>query len=152
MTTARVHRCLEPGLSIIVGTVNAQGQPSTCRGIAIASRDDLATLTVYLPVATSQETIQNVALTKWVAVAATHPLDNSATQVKGIATEARLAREDEGVFVRERLGAFIGVLRAFGVPVRLAHSFNHWPAFAITIRVEQVFEQTPGPNAGRRLQ
>lgn len=138
-------------MSIIVGTVDAHGQPATCRGVAISSHDDLETLTVFLPVATSHETIQNLALTKWVAVGASYPLDNSATQIKGTATEARLAREDEGVFVRERLDAFTGVLRAFGVPGQLAHSVSHWPAFAVTIRVDQVFEQTPGPNAGRRI-
>jgi len=146
------HRCLEPGLSIIVGTAGAQGQPATCRGVAIVSRDDLETLTVFLPVATSQETIRNIALTKRLAVAATHPLDNSATQLKGTTIDTRLATDEEGVFVRSRLDAFAQMLLAFGVPPRLAHAMGHWPAFAVTIRVEQIFEQTPGPNAGRRLQ
>jgi len=146
-----VHRCLDPGLSIIVGAVDAHGQPSTCRAIAIDSPDDLETLKVFLPVATSHETIKNVATTKRLAVVATYPFDNSATQLKGQAIEARLATEQEGVFVRDRLEAFIGSLRGFGVPGRLAGSLAHWPAFAITIRVEQIFEQTPGPNAGRRI-
>jgi hypothetical protein len=138
-------------MSIVVATVDGHGQPAACRAIAIRSEDDLDTLTVFLPVATSHETIKNVATTKWLAVTSTYPLDNSATQIKGTTTEARLAREDEGVFVRERLEAFTGVLRAFGVPGRLAQSLSHWPAFAVTIRVDQIFEQTPGPNAGKRI-
>jgi hypothetical protein len=146
-----VHRCLDPGLSIIVGAVDEHGQPSTCRAIAIDSRDDLETLTVFLPVATSHETIKNVATTKRLAVVATYPFDNSATQLKGRAIDARLASEAEGTFVRERLEAFTGSLRGFGVPRRIAASLAHWPAFAVTIRVEQIFEQTPGPNAGRRI-
>ena len=146
-----MHRCLDPGLSIIVGAVDEHGQPSTCRAIAIDSRDELETLTVFLPVATSHETIKNVATTKRLAVVATYPFDNSATQLKGEAIQARLASDEEGVFVRERLEAFIGSLRGFGVPGRIAGSLAHWPAFAVTIRVEQIFEQTPGPNAGRRI-
>jgi hypothetical protein len=27
-----------------------------------------------------------------------------------------------------------------------------WPGTAITFRVEEIFEQTPGPNAGRRIE
>ncbi len=151
MSSTRLHRCLEPGLSILVGTVDVHGTPACCRAIAIRSDDDLQTLTVYLPVATSHDIIQNLATTKRMAVAANHPVDNCATQLKGTTTEARLAREDEAVFVRRRLDAFADVLDAAGVPRRLTRSVAHWPAFAVSMRVEQVFEQTPGPKAGTRL-
>jgi hypothetical protein len=119
--------------------------------VAVASDDDLETLTVYVPVATSHTAIQNVATTKRLAIAATHVFTNAATQIKGTAIETRLAREDETAYVRARLDAFADVLESVGVPRRLTRSVAHWPAFAIRIRVEQIFEQTPGPNAGSRL-
>ena len=139
-------------MSILVGTVSAQGLPSSCRAIALASLDDLSTVTVYIPVATSHETIQNLAETKRLAIAATHPITNSATQLKGTTTEARLASEEEASFVRTRLDAFADLIEAVGVPRHLTRAVAHWPAFAVTMRVEQVFEQTPGPNAGNRIQ
>jgi hypothetical protein len=151
MTSSRAHRCLELGLSVIVGTVDAQGVPTTCRAVAVASDDGLKTLTVYVPVATGHATVQNVATTKRLAVAATHPCTNAATQLKGTVFETRLAREDESVHVRMCLEAFADVLESIGVPRRLTRSMVHWPAFAICIRVEQIFEQTPGPNAGSPL-
>ncbi|MET0211967.1 MAG: hypothetical protein ABW292_03140 [Vicinamibacterales bacterium] len=151
MSNARLHRCLEPGLSILVGTVDAKGTTSCCSANANASDHGLQSVTVYLPVATSHETIQNLATTGRLAVAATHPIDHCATQLKGTRMDARLAREDEAPFVRERLDAFADVLDTIGVPKRLTRSVSHWPAFAVTIRVEQVFDQTPGPNAGSRL-
>jgi hypothetical protein len=49
------------------------------------------------------------------------------------------------------LEALADVLDSIGVPRRLTRSVAHWPAFAIRIRVEQIFEQTPGPNAGSPL-
>ena len=152
VATTRVHRCLEPGLSLLIGTVDAQGVPATCRAVAVSSDDDLETLTVYVPVATSHTAIQNLATTKRLAVAATHPFTNCATQIKGISIDARLATEAEAAFVRARVDAFADVLESLGVPRRLTRSVAHWPAFAIRIRVEQVFDQTPGPNAGSRLQ
>ena len=151
MTNARAQHCLTPGLSILVATVDPQGFPSCCRGVAIASADDLETLTVYVPVATSQDIIRNVALTKRLAVAASHPIDHCTTQIKGTTTDARLARDDEAEVVRRGLDAFADVLDRIGVPRRLTRSVSHWPAFAITMRIEQMFEQTPGPQAGTRL-
>jgi predicted RNA-binding Zn ribbon-like protein len=151
MDSKRLRRCLEPGLSILVGTADSAGTPSCCRGIAIQSMDEFETITVFLPVATSHDTIHNVATTKQLAVVATHPRDNFATQFKGTTLDARLAREDESAFVRQRLDALADVLDRIGVPRRLTHRVAHWPAFALTMRVEQVFDQTPGPKAGSRV-
>ncbi len=151
MSHTRVERCLEAGLSVLVGTADADGMPACCRGIAIKTPDDLATITVYVPVATSHETIHNMAMTKKLAVTVTNPRDNFATQFKGEATEARLAREDEAAFVRARLEAFADVLDRIGVPRRMTRGVAHWPAFAVTMRVEHTFDQTPGPRAGSRL-
>jgi len=151
MTESRQQHCLQPGRAILVGTVDSNGNPSCCRGIALSSDDDLQTLTVYVPVATSQETIRNVALTGRIAVATSNPADNRSMQVKGPTTEARLARDDEREHVRRCFDAFAAVLDRIGVPRRLTHSVAQWPAFAITLRVEEMYEQTPGPQAGTRL-
>jgi hypothetical protein len=151
MTEPRQDHCLQPGRSILIGTVDPNGNPSCCRGIAVRSLDGLETLTVYVPVATSQETIRNVALTGRIAVATSNPADNRSTQVKGATTETRLAREDEREHVRHSFDAYAAVLDRIGVPRRLTHSVAQWPAFAITLRVEEMYEQTPGPQAGTRL-
>lgn len=136
---------------MLVGTVDRAGAPLTCRAIAIRSDDGLETLTVYLPVATSHETIQNLATTRRLAVTAMNPREHSATQLKGTTIEARLATEDEAAFVRGRLDVLADGLDRIGVPRRLTRSVAHWPAFAVRMRVEQMFEQTPGPHAGTRL-
>jgi hypothetical protein len=151
MDPQRLHRCLEPGLSVLVGTADSSGNPSCCRGIAIASTDNLQTVTVYLPVATSQDTIHNLATTKQIAIGVSHPRDNFSTQFKGISLEARLARDEESAYVRQRLEAFADLLERIGLPRRITRALAHWPAFAVTMRVEQTFDQTPGPNAGRTV-
>jgi len=151
MISPRLQRCLEPGLSILVGVADAHSMPTCCRGYALRSTDELETVTVYLPVATSHETIQALAMTGRLAIAATHPADHSATQLKGVAMDTRLSREDEAAFVRERIRAYADVLDAFGVPKRLSGSIVYLPAFAVTMRVEEIYEQTPGPKAGSRL-
>lgn len=151
MATRAAHRCLNPGTTVVVGTVDRDGVPGICRAIAVASDDSLATLLVYLPVATSHATIQDLAATKRVAVTVMNPVDNSATQLKGSLVDVRLAGDAEAGFVRGQVDAFIEALDRLGVPKRLSRSLRYWPAFAVQMRVDQMFEQTPGPQAGSPL-
>jgi hypothetical protein len=150
-TGDRVTRCLEHNVSVMVGSVDASGEPSTCRAMAIRSTDGFETLTVYVPVATSKETIANVATTRKLTVVATHPIDHHSLQFKGIAGTARLAREDEAPLVRKGFDGFAGLLNTIGIPPRVTNAVTRWPAFAIEMRVAEIFDQTPGPKAGTRL-
>jgi hypothetical protein len=79
------------------------------------------------------------------------PRSTCAEQLKGTSRTARLARDDEEAFVRSRLDGLADVLDRIGVPRRVTRGFAYWPAFAIEMDVDQIFEQTPGPRAGTRL-
>ena len=151
MTQKWSDRCLEPGRSVLLGSVDSKGVPSCCRGIALASRDDFATVVVYVPVATSRDTISNIASTRRLAVATTHPIDHHSIQIKGTTTAVRLAGDDEKDYVERRLLEFADVLADIGLPRKITRAINHWPAFAIEMKVEQIFDQTPGPKAGNPM-
>jgi hypothetical protein len=151
MVLDRLRKCVRSGLSIIVATADTERVPSCCRGIAIKTNDEFETVTVYVPAATSHETMANVATTRRVAIVCAEPLSHETTQIKGVTRAVRLASQSEESFVRERRDAFAGVLASLGYPLHLATRITHWPAFAIDVSVEQVFDQTPGPNAGTAL-
>ena len=147
----RLIKCVEPGVSVIVGSVDAAGNPSCCRAVGLRSDDDLATATVFVPAATSADTMANVAATKRIAVVTTHPISHCATQLKGIVQRTRPAREDEEAFIVQHFGGFGGVLNTIGYPLRTTRSITHWPALALEMRVDEIYEQSPGPKAGTRL-
>ncbi|HKR66982.1 MAG TPA: hypothetical protein VJZ00_24860 [Thermoanaerobaculia bacterium] len=151
MSLNRLQKCVEKGISIIIGTVDADGVPSTCRAIALNTRDNFDSVTVYVPAATSQETLANVATTRRVAVVCTAPLSHESVQIKGVTRGVRLAPATDQAFVADRLEGFADVLQEIGLPRRVTRSMAHWPAFAIDVSVEEVFEQTPGPKAGTPL-
>jgi hypothetical protein len=151
MTNERIRRCLDTGTTVFVGTLDGKGVPSCCRAVAVRSDDELATATVYVPLATSRETIANVATTHRVAIVLTRPIEHAAVQLKGTSTAARLARADEEPFVRSRIDGLADVLHHLGVPRSATRSVAHWPAFAIEMTVDEIYEQTPGPRAGSRL-
>jgi hypothetical protein len=151
MTQETLRRFSGGGVSVIVGTVDADGIPTCCRGIALAMRDDFELITVYIPSATGQETVANLATTRRVAVSCTHPLSHDSIQIKGLTRGVRLAPAADESFVRQRLEQFGDVLEEIGLPRHVSRSMAHWPAFAIDVSVEQVFDQTPGPKAGAAI-
>jgi hypothetical protein len=151
MPQQRIQQCLAEGMSIIVASVDSRGMPSCCRGLALKSDDELATATVYVPMAVSRTVIADVATTGRIAVASTYPIDNSSIQLKGRTRTARVAREDEASFVRHRFNAFGDVLETLGIPPAVSSRAPVWPAFAIDLTVEEIYDQTPGPRAGTRL-
>jgi len=151
MSKDRLPKFIGPGIALFVGTVDAEGIPSCCRAIALTTKDDFDTVTVYVPAATSQEILANVATTRRVAIVGTEPLSHDSIQIKGLTRGVRLAPAEDKDFVAGRLDGFAGVLDAIGVPRGLTRSVAHWPAFAIDVSVEQVFDQTPGPKAGVQL-
>ena len=109
---------------------------------------DLRRATIYVPVATGRDVVANAATTKKLAVMITRVVEHIGVQLKGTVEEIRVARDDEAPFVRQRLNEFADVLDEIGMPRRIFRSVAHWPAFAIDLSVEEVFDQTPGPRAG----
>jgi hypothetical protein len=151
MVPSSLRRYFDTGLSLFVGTVDADGYPAACRAYALRSNGDFSVVTVYVPVDVSQETIANVATTRRVAIGATHPIDHGSIQIKGTTRGVRLARADEAELVRERLEQFADLLDMIGLPRRITRSVAHWPSFAIDVTVDEVFDQTPGPRAGEPI-
>lgn len=149
--THKLQRFIEGGISVFVGTADADKIPTCCRAIAFTTRDNFETVTVYVPAATGQETIANVATTRRVAIAATEPLSHGSIQIKGVSRGVKLAPAADEEFVRMRLHQFADVLAELGLPRRVTHRVTYWPAFAIEVSVEEVFDQTPGPKAGTPL-
>jgi hypothetical protein len=139
------------GTSVLVGSADSSAVPACCRGIAVSTDGTLARATVYVPVATSRDVIANVATTKRLAVMITRVVEHVGVQLKGTVEAIRMAADDEAPFVRRRLQEFAEILDEIGLPRRVFLSVNHWPAFAVEIAVEEVFDQTPGPRAGSSI-
>jgi hypothetical protein len=141
-------RHLQPGRSILVGTVDPTGWPAACRGVSLVVDEDRQGFTVYVPVATGAETVANVASNGRIAVVASEPASHSTLQLKGRTRAVRVARDDEEERVRLSVERFADSLDAVGLPRGVTRTMTCWPAFAIEVAVEAVFDQTPGPRAG----
>jgi hypothetical protein len=147
-----IVRYLGRGMTIVVGTVDAAGWPVTCRAAALVGREDGRGVTVYVPVATSAETVANIATSGRIAIVASCPADHGTIQLKGRSLGVRVAGESEAEVVSAQVELLSDTLERVGLPRRMTRSLASWPAFAVDVEVESVFDQTPGPRAGALVQ
>jgi hypothetical protein len=143
-----IARHVVPGRSILVATVSPDGFPACCRGVGVRADPALTAVTVYVPVATGAQAVANLSTNGRIAVASSEPASHETVQLKGRVREVRVARDDEEAWVRGCVERLAGVLDRVGLPRGVTRSMTCWPAFALEVEVEAVFDQTPGPRAG----
>jgi hypothetical protein len=138
-------------MALFAASVGADGVPALCRAVGLSADESFSRVTIYVPMATSHQLLAAVAASRRLAVVATYPPDHSTTQLKGVTRSVRLAGEEEQPIVREQMRGFVESLHEIGFPYHVPERIRRWPAFAIELDVEEIFEKTPGPNAGSPL-
>ena len=143
---------LEQGLAIHLGTRNNAMRPNGCRVTAVRVEDEGRHLVCFVPSAVSPAVLDDLRVSGQAAVSFARPTDDRAVQVKGDVLSVRDADPAEESFV---LGQWQGLLTELDViglrPLTSTSTWLMWPCLAITIRVTEIFSQTPGPEAGAVL-
>ena len=155
--SAALKAFLESGVSVVVGTRDAYMVPEVTRAWGLLVSKDRRSLSLCVPLATSRKTLANLAGNGQMTVCCSLPTSYKTVQLKGrcIAT-APPVRADFAVVVKHR--------EAFGrLNERIGFSRQGTEAFwrnelatspvLVKLRVvpEQIFDQTPGPDAGSPL-
>jgi hypothetical protein len=140
---------LQEGLGIYVGTRNAALEPNGARASAARVDATGAELTVYVPSMAVARVLADLRANQQIAVSFGRPVDDRACQVKGVFIDAHDAREDEREIVSAQWQAFVRSLEYIGIPAAATRGWATWPAVAIRFKPTAVFDQTPGPDAGK---
>ena len=151
MRTGLLSRVNEGGLSMVVATVDERGMPACCRAVGARAEAGGEAVTVWVPVATSRAIVENLATNPRIALVLSEPISHETIQVKGVSRSVRLALAGDRDVVVEQMEKLSAVLDRLGMPRRVTTRINRWPAFAIELSVEEVYDQTPGPKAGRLM-
>lgn len=148
---------LEGPVSVLVGTRDSRLVPEITRAWGPRVSEDRQRVSLCVPLATSRKTLDNVEANGEIAVTFSLPTNYRTFQLKGRrATVAEPDSADLAVVERHR-DAFATVNEMMGLPRQQVETF--WQAEIETSSVlvkirfapEQVFDQTPGPGAGRSL-
>lgn len=151
MITPELARFIESGISVLVGTRDARLRPDGLRAAGIQADPTSGTLTVFLPQATCERALANLADNGRIAVTVTRAIDHRSLQIKGRAIEIRSASLAERKFIEQYLDLLAVDWGHVGVPRRSTRAMNFWPASTVRVAAETLFEQTPGPDAGQSL-
>lgn len=148
---------LEGPVSVVVGTRDSRLVPEITRAWGPRVYDDRQRLSLCVPLATSRKTLENVESNGEIAVTFSLPTNYRTIQLKSRhATAAEPDGADLAMVERHR-DAFAGVNEPMGQPRQAVEAL--WRAeietSAVMVKIvflpEQVFDQTPGPGAGRNL-
>jgi hypothetical protein len=142
----------ESGVSILIATRDTALRPACARAAGARVRASDRIVTVYLPQGTAVLTAANLRDNGQIAVTFSRPLTHYSVQLKGTCLGPRPSgAEDRAVQQRYR-AAYAEQLHAVGLPRAVAARLAWWPSVALDIAVRDLFVQTPGPGAGRRLE
>jgi hypothetical protein len=142
---------LQEGVGIHIATRDAALRPSGARAIAAEVEADGKHLVVYVAHLAAARLLPDLEANAQVAIGFGRPIDDRACQVKGVFTGARDAAEGERAKVLAQWDGFLTSLEQIGIPRAATKAWATWPAVAIRLRANAIFNQTPGPDAGARL-
>ena len=151
MITPPIAAFLEGPNSTMVASHDAHLVPEIARAVALSCAPDGETLTVVLPTNASADVIRQLQSDPRIAIVCELPSTHRTLQLKGRVTSMRPTRVDERPAIEAALAAFSAGLELIGMPRRLTERLQGWPATSVEVRVEQLFEQSPGPGAGDPL-
>lgn len=143
---------LRTGVSIIVGTHDASLVPECTRAWGIHVSPDRSTATIFLSETIAGRTIDNLRANGTIAVSCTRPTDHITCQLKGLTRNIRPVTPAERNLSRRWHDDFGAELKAVGVSSELSGAWIVEPTVAVDFSVTDVFDQTPGPDAGRKVE
>ena len=135
-----------------VGTRDKDHRPEVLRAVGVSVGSDRSRLTVYVPAELAERTLANLEDNGELAITFSHVIDHRTLQLKGKLVSLRRSRRNERALQERWLAAFAEQLHMVGFSRRLALRIRIWPSLALELDVRDLFAQTPGPGAGRRIE
>lgn len=142
---------IEQGLALHIATRDQHLRPNGARASAIKVDEGGAVLVAYVPAVSAPRLLEDLRTNGQVALVCVWPPDDRGYQFKGTFVDAHDADADEEQFVRQQWERFRTMLETVGLPRVASDGWVTTPSVAIRIRVQTVFDQTPGPGAGARV-
>ena len=142
---------LHDGVGIHIGTRDAQFEPNGARALSARVEGDGKHLLVYIAGIAANRVLPDLESNGLAAVVFARPIDERACQIKGTFVSVRPIADGERAYAAAQWNAFLGHLEYIGIPAAAAATWISTADLAIRLKVTAVFEQTPGPEAGKAL-
>lgn len=152
MLTTDLVSFLKEGLAIMVATRNEKFLARGTRAYAIFTHEDKQHITFYINELSSAPMISNMLSNQEVSLSIARSTDYRAIQIKGKYVSHRSIDERDKLLIERHTVMFAdNVGRAGGDRERYLVAFPTFPALAITMKVETVYNQTPGSASSEAI-
>lgn len=151
MGQVNIAEFLKRGLCVLVATRDASLMPHCVTGSAVIFTGPGRGV-VLLPAFESAPALANLRANGAIAVLVEEPTTHRGIQMKGRSLALREATAPELKQAAEFVARTKAELSAIGFAPTVLERMNFMPCTAVEFTVEQVFEQTPGPGAGRAVE
>jgi hypothetical protein len=139
-------------VSIAVGTVT-DGRPVFLRAFGLDARLGAGELTIYVPVVTAGPTLAGLEHAKQASVSVVNVENFQGFQLKGEVTSVAPAGPEAEATI-DRIQTRMVESTAKMISPAFSQGWGRFvtrPAVALTLRVREIFQQTPGAGAGERI-
>ncbi len=146
---------LEGGRSINVGSCDAAGRPSLSRALGCRVDREAGRVTVFLARPQCEVLLRDLEAQGCIAVVFSEPPTHRTLQLKGRDAKVVATGEGDAACVEAYVQAFAQELVPLGFVPEVIQAIFACPASdlaAVTFTPTEAFDQTPGPQAGARLE
>jgi hypothetical protein len=139
------------GVAVIVATRDGELRPELSRAWGPALSEDGERLTVCVEAAPESAMARNLKSGSPAAATLARLTSHTTVQLKGAVVEVARPTPDRLDAVTQHVEGFVAETAVIGVPEPLARGLVGPDLLTVTIAVDERFEETPGPGAGREL-
>ncbi len=137
--------------AIYIGAGNEKMKTTVNHVVGAKVNPDGDSFTCYIPKAGTDKLVSYLeACNKYAVTMATIP-SHEAYQFKGTCISVREADDGAVKYAQTYLDKMVDFTSQFGIPEELFSNFIVDPSVAVTIKVEEIYDQTPGPGAGKLI-
>jgi len=141
---------LESDVAIVVGTCDGDLAPEIVRAFAARVDGEGEAIWLFVGRVAAERTLANLRANRRVSVTFCSPENYRTVQIKGRFRDVEEARPEDRAAIDRYQDAFVATVAKYGLSEVIR---NIWGADPIRLSFapESVFDQTPGPGAGRPL-
>ena len=150
--TSELVDFIHSGVAVGVASRDGSMRPAFARAWGPHVSADLRSLTVCVSAAEGSPTRSNLEANGMAALGFCPPTIAKAVQLKGVAMVLGEPDADDLERVQRHVDAFLAECARIGAPPEVAsRMFDGSALVLISVAIDEGFDQTPGPTAGRRL-
>lgn len=145
---------IEREVAIDLAACSIDLRPSACRGFACRVSPDRRRMTVFVRRGEASQLLQDVLSQDVIAAVFCLPETEAAIQIKGRHVSLSAAHAEDAAYVERYRDGFVDGIARLGYDRQFGLAYmaiDPGQLVALSFTPDMVFEQTPGPLAGRRM-